>query len=83
MDFIAILKQVIGVFAKWAGVLLVLLPDSPIQAGIPELGSNETIRIVAWFLPIAEIVGIMQVFLLATITWYFVRWILRFVRYIG
>lgn len=64
--------------------LLMLLPQSPIQAWQPT-GFNQFAQIMGWvnyFVPLGAIAAIMSTYLVAVLVWYGVRWFLRIVRYI-
>lgn len=61
--------------------LLNLLPSSPFQWVVAPLQS--WLGVWNYFLPISEMVGEMELFVMAVSVWYLVRWILRFLRYIG
>lgn len=64
--------------------LLLMLPESPIQAWQPQ-GMSQFAQIMGWinyFVPLGAIAGIMTSYVAAVLIWYGVRWFLRLVRYI-
>lgn len=80
--------SILDTILDWASNLvipmLMLLPESPIQAWQPA-GFGQFAQIMGWinyFVPLGAIAGIMTSYLGAVVIWYSVRWFLRFVRYI-
>lgn len=72
---------------QWANNLviavLMLLPESPIQAWAPSVGAySQILGWINYFVPLGAYASIMVVYLGAVGTWYIYRWFLRLTRYI-
>lgn len=61
--------------------LLDLLPDSPFR-GVELNSLGQYAGWVNYFIPVGRILGLLVVWLGAVSVWYFLRWVLRMVRYI-
>lgn len=78
---IYILNFLIKSAADMVGFVLGLLPASPFEWVVGPI--QDLLGIWNYVLPIPEMIGEMEAFTAATAMWYVLRWLLRFVRYIG
>lgn len=67
-------------FAAIVVGILNLLPQSPFTWDVGALGPY--MAYINYFIPFGVLAGIMSTYLVAVLTWYAVRWVLRFVKYI-
>lgn len=78
---IAILNAVIKAVSVAVIAVLSLLPTSPFSWDFSFLTGY--MGWVAYFIPIGSLISIMAAYVGAVLVWYGIRWLLRFVRYIG
>lgn len=77
---INLINLIIQACANAVLAILNLLPQTPFNWDLGALG--EYWGYVNYFIPFASMATIMTGFLSATLVWYGVRWVLRFVKYI-
>ncbi|TEB13558.1 hypothetical protein Psfp_03422 [Pelotomaculum sp. FP] len=77
---IAILNAIIKGFASIVMVILAVLPSSPFTWDLGELSGIW--GVANYFIPFAGMITLAVNYTLAVATWYGIRWILRFTRYI-
>lgn len=78
---IDILNAVIRAVSTAVVAVLSLLPSSPFTWDFSGLSSY--LGYFAYFVPVGTLVAVMAAYVGAVLTWYGIRWLLRFVRYIG
>ncbi len=64
-------------------VFLALLPDCPFEKYISEIGNNETLQYVNWFIPVGDFVSISVAWLVAIGVFYLYQVILRWLKVVG
>lgn len=60
--------------------VLLLLPNSPFTWNLGEL--SPLWKYVTFFIPIPEMITLTTSYCAAVLTWYGIRWVLRFAQYI-
>lgn len=75
-----IVNAVIKGFAGVITSLLALLPTSPFTWNLG--GLSGFWKYVTYWIPIPEMITELSAYLVAVATWYVIRWVLRFVKYI-
>lgn len=80
----AIINTVLQTLETIAAAVLMLLPDSPFQSiTLDNLGVlSDVMGYINYFIPMAQILGFISLYISAIVIWYSVRWILRIARYI-
>lgn len=76
MSFIDSIGSSISGVLSW---LLALLPDSPFQS-ISNSDVSSYLGTLNWFIPLAQIVAILELWLIAVLTFYIYSIILRWIR---
>lgn len=79
---ISALNAIIQAFADVVISLMSLLPASPFTWDWSFLPPGMA-GWINYFIPVPALVSVLMSYVLAVAVWYLVRWILRFVRYIG
>jgi amino acid permease len=77
-----LLNGLIAGVATVLGWLVAILPSSPFQAVSYTAISNEFLGFAAWFLPVTQIIAILQAWLLAIGLWYLWKTLMRWVKMI-
>lgn len=77
-----LINTILNLLSKAVKVILVLLPDSPFQKIQLGDGVKSFLGVINWVVPVGEIVTFLSLYIVAVSTWYGVRWILRFTKYI-
>ncbi|GEO28087.1 hypothetical protein AAC03nite_38720 [Alicyclobacillus acidoterrestris] len=76
-----IINGIIGVFAAAASAVLGILPSDPFQWATNALG--QYLGAINYFVPFQGMVDELALLLPAILVWYGLRWVLRFIRFIG
>lgn len=63
--------------------LMSFLPNSPFQALILSIGAIPYLKIFNWFIPVAEVLAIMETWLIAVGIYYLYQAIMRYIHLIG
>lgn len=73
----------IGIYLVFGAFVLALLPASPFAAFNDALATVPYLDVLNWFLPISEILGVLQAWLLAIASFYVIQMLLRALHIIG
>lgn len=73
----------IGIYLVFGAFALALLPASPFTAFTDAVASVPYLDILNWFLPITEVISILQAWLVAITAFYVVQMLLRALNIIG
>lgn len=68
---------------KTVNVFLALLPDCPFEGYISDIGDNDILKYVNWFIPVGDFVAIGTTWLVAIGVFYLYQVILRWLKVIG
>jgi hypothetical protein len=80
IGFINALIQHIANFVKW---VLNLLPTSPFVGWAMPPWVDTYWGFVNVFIPFTEMVSVLTTYVVAVAMWYVLRWVLRFLKFIG
>lgn len=72
--------EIFTTFFSW---LIQFLPKSPFQSVIASLGSIPYLAQLNWFLPVTEIIAVMQLWLVAVGLYYLYSAVMRFIGLIA
>lgn len=72
---------IIDLFVKMCMWALNILPDSPLRFDVPD-NIRKYIGYANYFIPFSAMLDVTLAYVGAVAVWYFVRWIMRIIRYI-
>lgn len=70
------------IFNQLLNFILKLLPKSPFQAFIKEIGNIPYLSIVNWFIPVSEMIAVFEAFLAVVAVYYVYMAIMRHINMI-
>ena len=74
------LDTIKGIFTSLFMTIINFLPDSPFQQFIGTVRRIPYLKYLNWFVPVAEIIIVLQVWLSAVVIYYTYMAIMRFIR---
>lgn len=77
------LQTILGIFQQLWYAIASFLPGSPLKAFIRAIGNIPYLAELNWFLPISEMITVLELWLVVVATYYIYSAIMRFVRVIG
>lgn len=80
LDLQNVIDIIKGIFQKMFDAILSLLPNSPFQYMLQNMTALPYLPVLNWFVPVAEIVYVTSLWLVAIGIYYVYSAILRFVR---
>ena len=75
-----LLQTIKGIFSTLFLSIIDFLPNSPFQQFISSVGNIPYLNYLNWFVPVSEIIIVLQVWLSAVTIYYMYMAIMRFIR---
>lgn len=76
------LDTILGIFNQFFTWIVSFLPRSPFRGFIDSIGEIPFLAELNWFLPISEVIVLLEAFLMVVSVYYVYSAILRFIRLI-